>query len=197
MRRIEAALRAVVTDLRELDREFALLGGFAVSARAEPRTTRDVDLAVRVDDDADAELLAFELARRGYAIRSTVEQIHTGRLATIRTVAPSGAIVDLLFASSGIEPELVRAATTIAILRDLELPVATIGHLVATKVLARDDQRRPQDRIDLQALFRVASQADLAEARQALDLMSDRGYARGRPLRAELDNALAELGSRS
>jgi len=197
VRRIEAALRAVVTDLRELDREFALLGGFAVSARAEPRTTRDVDLAVRVDDDADAELLAFELARRGYAIRSTVEQIHTGRLATIRTVAPSGAIVDLLFASSGIEPELVRAATTIAILRDLELPVATIGHLVATKVLARDDQRRPQDRIDLQALFRVASQADLAEARQALDLMSDRGYARGRPLRAELDNALAELGSRS
>ena len=51
MRRIEKALRSVVADLRALDRSFALLGGFAVSAHTEPRTTKDVDLAVVVEDD--------------------------------------------------------------------------------------------------------------------------------------------------
>jgi len=53
VRRIEAALRAAVADLNDLGRSFALLGGFAVSARSEPRTTQDVDLAVLVVDDDD------------------------------------------------------------------------------------------------------------------------------------------------
>lgn len=197
MRRIEAALRAAVADLNELGRSFALLGGFAVSARSEPRTTKDVDLAVVVDDDADAEQLAFQLAARGYTVVSTVEQRHTKRLATIRTEAPSGTIVDLLFASSGIEPEIVDQATPIDILGDLVIPVATIAHLIATKVLARDDRHRPQDRVDLQALLAAAAAPDLADARAALRLVMARECARGRNLEADLEQAIAELGPES
>ena len=33
-------------------------------------------------------------------------------------------------------------------------PVASIAHLIALKVLARDDRTRPQDRLDLAGLFR-------------------------------------------
>lgn len=193
MRRIEAALRAAVADLRELQRSFALLGGFAVSARSEPRTTKDVDFAVVVQGDDDAEQLAFQLSQRGYVVQVTVEHMRSRRLATIRTASPSGAIVDLLFASSGIEPEIVAAATAIDFLGDFQIPVASTGHLIATKVLARDDRHRPQDRIDLHALFKVASDADLAQARAALQLVTSRGYARDRDLIAELSRALAEL----
>ncbi|RLB57802.1 MAG: hypothetical protein DRI90_17555 [Deltaproteobacteria bacterium] len=197
MRRIEAALRTAVADLNDLGRSFALIGGFAVSARSEPRTTKDVDFAVLVADDEDAEQLAFQLAARGYTVKTTVEQRHTKRLATIRTEAPSGTVVDLLFASSGIEPEIVGAATPINILGDLVIPVATIAHLIATKVLARDDRQRPQDRVDLKALLDVASAEALADARAALRLVTTRECARGRDLEADLEQALTELGPES
>ncbi len=94
--------------------------------------------------------------------------------------------MDLLFASSGIEPELVAAAERIPFTSALELPVARVGHLIAVKLLAEDDSERPQDRVDLGALASVASEADIAEARAAVDLISERGYDRGRDLVAAL-----------
>lgn len=42
-------LGRICEDLRELKVPFCLVGGLAVSARAEVRTTRDVDLAITVD----------------------------------------------------------------------------------------------------------------------------------------------------
>src|SRR5215472_6784291 len=49
------ALRQVASDLDRRKLRWALVGGFAVSARAEPRFTRDIDVAVAVSDDADSE----------------------------------------------------------------------------------------------------------------------------------------------
>src|SRR5262245_22251881 len=46
--RAEAALRRIVADLHGLGRRFVLVGGLPVSAQAEPRFTRDADLAVLV-----------------------------------------------------------------------------------------------------------------------------------------------------
>lgn len=96
-------------------------------------------------------------------------------------------IVDLLFASSGIEPEVVRAADMLEIVPGLRAPVATIGHLMALKVLARDDRQRPQDFDDLRALLEEADPQDLEEARAALRLIKERGYQRGRELLPELE----------
>ena len=50
---VEAALRQIATDLNSRHQRWALVGGFAVSVRAEPRFTRDV--AVAVPDDNAAE----------------------------------------------------------------------------------------------------------------------------------------------
>src|SRR5690606_19408830 len=88
-------------------------------------TTKDVDVAVLVAGDEDAERLAFLLSQRGYTVRASVEQTHTGRLATIRTIAPAGAVVDLLFASSGIEAEIIAAAEPVEILDGLAIPRST------------------------------------------------------------------------
>jgi hypothetical protein len=97
--------------------------------------------------------------------------------------------LDLLFASSGIETELVAAAAPIEIVPGLLVPVASTGHLLALKTLSADDARRPQDRVDLVALLRVATPRDFAEAHAACDLITARGYHRGRNLGA----LLAEL----
>jgi hypothetical protein len=72
----------------------------------------------------------------------------------------------------------------------LELPVASIGDLIAVKVLARDDDRRPQDAGDLRVLCRAATEEDLAVAREALSLIAERGFHRGRELDVLFERAL-------
>jgi hypothetical protein len=85
-----ATLKRVLADLTAEKRRFALIGGLAVGARAEPRTTRDVDLAVAVADDRDAESLVRALLSRGYQIVTTLEQDAAGRLATGPPPSASG-----------------------------------------------------------------------------------------------------------
>ena len=85
---IARAAAKMVADLAACKRRWALVGGLAVSARAEPRNTRDVDIAVAVTDDADAESLVSELMKAGWVVEAAVEQIETGRLATIRLRPP-------------------------------------------------------------------------------------------------------------
>ena len=70
MNRLEAALRGIATELDRRGRSWALVGGLAVSARAEPRFTRDIDLALAVADDADAETLVHALVAHGYPLRT-------------------------------------------------------------------------------------------------------------------------------
>lgn len=105
MSSFEAVLRLLDRDLGAHAAPWALIGGFAVSARAEPRFTRDVDLAVAVVDDQAAEGLAGSLLRAGYRIMASIEQDAVGRLATVRLHPPGqlvGEIVtDLLLGSRG------------------------------------------------------------------------------------------------
>jgi hypothetical protein len=197
--RAEAALRRIVADLSQLDRRFALVGGLAVSARTEPRFTRDADFAVLVTDDRDAEMLTHDLQGRGWVVVTAIEQDAAGRLAAVRLGVAGedvlGAVVDLLFASSGIEPEIVAEADTIEAVPDFAFPVARLGHLIALKVLARDDRARPNDRVDLAALLSRADVAALTEARASLTLVTQRGFHRGRDLLAALDAAVREFAN--
>jgi predicted nucleotidyltransferase len=169
----------------------------AVSARAEPRSTRDVDIAVGVQNDSEAELLLFALQRNGYQIAGVLEQTAAGRLATARTALPSaevrGVLIDLLFASSGVEAEIARAAERLEVISDLFVPVARVGHLIAMKVLARDDRKRPQDWDDIRALMAEANATDIDEARTLTRLIEARGFNRGRSLSASLDSTLEEV----
>jgi hypothetical protein len=72
------------------------------------------------------------------------------------------------------------------IFEGLHVPIATRAHLIAMKVLARDDRSRPQDFDDLVSLVRGAEPAEIEAARQALDLIAERGFGRARDLRAAL-----------
>jgi len=184
--------------LNDLGCAWAVVGGLAVSAHANPRTTRDLDVAVSVEGDAAAEAIVRALIGRGYSVEGAVEHTLRERLATVRMRPPikGAAIVDLLFASSGLEPEIVAAASIIELMPGVRAPVATIGHLLATKVLARDDRRRPQDWDDIQALLAEADAADIEIAREALRTIDQRGFGREKALLDEFEALRSESAKR-
>ena len=130
-------------------------------------------------------------------IVTLIDQTATGRLATARLALsgdePRDAVVDLIFATCGIEPEVVMAAEPVDLFPGVIAPVAQIGHLIALKVLSRDDDTRPQDTVDLRALIVEATPEDLDMARAALDLIAERGYNRDKDLQAEYATLLARF----
>ena len=196
MNRLRATIERAFSDLSALENPWAVVGGLAVSTYVEPRATRDLDVVVSVSGDDEAEQIIWSLLQLGYSVVAAVEQTERGRLATMRLQPPmkGAAIVDLLFASSGIEVEIAKSAVELEILPGLSAPVASIGHLIAMKILARDDRRRPQDWDDLHGLIAVADQDELDQARAAVALIDERGYARDRKLLADFDALLTEFG---
>ena len=169
------------------NRRYALVGGLAVSVRGEVRFTRDVALAVAVQDDPDAEAVIFGLRNSGFMPVAGVEQEATGRIATVRLRAGGSPVVDLMFASSGIESQIVAAATLVSMPQG-PVPVASLEHLIALKILSVTAER-PQDEIDLRGL--LARPADLQIVRHALDEIAAAGCAREQDLRAKLLDVVA------
>lgn len=197
--RLAEALVQLQADLRDIGARWALIGGLAVSGRTEPRTTRDIDVAVAVGSDKDAESISRALVSRGYQIDTHLEQTTVDRLSTVRFLMPDPGLrilADLLFGSSGIEPEVVEAADTLELFPQTFAPVAKTGHLLALKVLAlKPDkpQERPQDFSDIRELLRVADDEELRRARRALELISKRGYDRGKDLQAEFEEQVRQF----
>lgn len=194
---LAASLERLGQDLARAGVPWALIGGFAVSARAEPRFTRDVDVCVVVDSDQAAERLALTLTGWGYSILAAIDHEYRDRLAAIRLDSPlvGGVIADLLFASSGVEDDIVEGSDLLEILPGLTVPVAQAAHLVVLKLLSRDASR-PQDDMDLRSLRSVLTADDESEALRLAELVMARGYARERDLPSLLSVYLATGQSR-
>lgn len=195
MNQLQRALLRLHADLRQLEVGWALVGGFAVGVASRPRTTFDIDVVVSVEGDREAEGLVRRLRIRGYTIDRLLEQEATGRLAGARLIPPAevgtGAPIDLLFASSGIETKIAAQAETLEVMKGVVLPVARRGHLIALKVLA-EQPNRPQDRSDALALLAEASSEDRELARSSLDLIERRGFNRGKDLQRVLGELVQE-----
>lgn len=172
---LQPALFKLQVDLRHLGLRWALIGGFAVSLRGEPRTTKDLDVAIAVTGNRQAESVVRDFTSRGYRLDAVREHLELNRLVSVglvtRTPETRGIVVDVMFASSGIEEEVVAAADVIEILPGVAGPVATTAHLLALKTLAG----RAKDVTDFATLTQYASERDLLEAREALELIARRG----------------------
>ena len=183
---LEAALRQAARDLSALGVRWALVGGLAVSARAEPRFTRDIDLAVAVRDDHDAQALIAQLQGRGYRVLAFIEHTKTGRMAIVRLGLPGaddrGVVLDLLLAACGIEAEIAAHAEPLEIFAGFVVPIARSSHLVAMKLVSMDDPRRADDRRDILSMSEGLSDEEQPLFKEALFLIADRGYSRGRDL---------------
>jgi predicted nucleotidyltransferase len=186
------ALRQAVLDLQHLRQRFALVGGLAVSARTTGRVTSDVDLVVAVSTDAEAERVVSDMRARGYSLELVLDHVEASRLSTVRMRSPADpdVHVDLLFASSGVESEIVADAESVVIV-GVTVPVARAGHLLALKLLSMSERRARKDGPDLDELLRVADAAEIARAREAIRLIAERGYARGKDLAADLTAEVA------
>lgn len=193
MNRLQRILERVKTDLDSLGVTWCLAGGLAVSVWGEPRLTRDIDVIVAVSSDRQTEKLIRGLQSIGYRAEEIVEQEAAGRLATARfslDEVRNGIVLDLLFASSGIEIEAAAEALSVEVFEHLVVPVATRASLIVMKLLARDDRSRPMDADDLRSLISQASNTELDDARRLAALVTERGYDRGRPLLKLLEDAL-------
>jgi hypothetical protein len=194
MNSVERALRDFLA-ARPTDVAVALVGGLAVSARAEPRFTRDLDFAISVANDDEAAQYVFSLRQLGYDIVTALEQTAQHRLSTIRLRrGGKGPIVDLLFAACGIEVEIVRDAEPLEIASGVVTDVAQVGHLIAMKLVSRDPKHRPHDQQDLVSLAAVADNEEWRRAAAAIELILERGFSRGRDLRAGLAEVRALAG---
>lgn len=175
----------VLSALRRENVEGCIVGGLAVSARCDPRFTRDIDIAVVVDTDEHAETLVRALSLHGLRMDGLIEQEAVGRLAMARLSTDDGLSVDLLIASSGIEAEVVASAETLEVVRGMLLPVARTGHLIALKLLSVAPGRET-DAADLRSLAGVATEGDWNLASEAVAQIQERGFARGRQLDSDL-----------
>jgi len=193
MNALESLLERISCFLNSRKQAWALVGGLAVSIRTEPRFTRDLDLAVAVDNDQEAEALVHALHHDGFQTFATVEHEKTKRLATARIMpagdSPQGLVLDILFASSGIEDDVCRNAENLLVFPNLHVPVAQTYHLIALKILSRDDETRPQDAADLRQLIAHADETDLESARVAAKLIAKRGFNRERNLIEAINHA--------
>lgn len=194
--RPESALAAIAHHLGRRSRPFALVGGLAVSLRAEVRFTRDVDLAIVASNDAEVERLVYDLRSDGYVALVLVEHEARHRLSTVRLASPSGIVVDLLVASSGIEAEVVQRATPFVFDEAGEILVARAEELLAMKILSMTE-RRPQDRIDAANLVLFSEGLDLEAVKDNLDRITKRGFHRDQDLLAKLDSLLSEVRRQS
>lgn len=170
--------------LADLEKDWALVGGLAVSTYVEPRFTRDIDIAVAVEDDTEAKEFTHAWASSGFIIESVIEQDIVDRLATIRTHrrgSEHGIVIDLLIAAQ---------AQPIELAPGIVVPVARPGHLFALKLLSTDQKTRPQDSIDLDHLAAYLDADELGAARRAVSLIEARGFNRERDLEALLDERL-------
>jgi hypothetical protein len=193
---LEEGLLRLQADLNALGLRWALVGGVAVSIRAEPRTTRDLDVAVSVSGDQEAEKISFLLKLRGYTPEPVQHFVETadGRLSMARLRLPGAeeAVVgvDLLFAFAGIEDEIVAGADMLELLPGVRVPVASVGHLIALKLLAGRDK----DWADARELWSRAHAADIQLARHSLGLIESRGFQRGKDLSAAFARLMVPEG---
>lgn len=158
-----------------------LTGGLAVSSRTIERATRDVDFAIWVKSDEEAEMLIRALQVIGFAPVELLQRREGGAISTVRLMSGEfpGIYLDLLFSACGIEREIVQGATKIEILAGLEVPVASLPSLIAMKTLSSGNKKRRQDLLDLEHLISDASESELAEAEKLVKLTVSRGFGGG------------------
>ncbi len=139
--------------------EYALIGGVAVHCYGYSRATRDVDFAVRSENQdeivAHLETLGFETLYRSSGFSNHLHSVGSVR-------------VDFLYANGSTGDELFSQTRSMTSTGVADVRVASPEHIVAMKVFAcrNDPTRKLKELADIRELV----------IRQKLDRMLVRGY---------------------
>ena len=183
-------LRQVATDLHHSGIPWCLVGGLGASVYVEPRTTKDIDIVVSLANQEETDGVKDFLLSKGYQNPQLLMHASPTRRMGWRLFIPpsreASIPLDILVAACGIEREIVASAITIEVLPGLTLPVASLGHLIAMKVLSQNKFERLQDRVDLIALLVKATEQDRLVVERSLREISSLGFSGSRDLFVEL-----------
>lgn len=190
-----SAIEKVVLWLNSNGVAYALVGGLAVSFRASERATKDIDLALATKSDLESEQVIRAFQTLGFHPTILLENKTKKIISTVRLISDEypGVYLDLLFAASGIEQEVVTSADLVEILPSLSVRLASRSALIAMKVLSSTSKHRKQDVIDLDNLCVAATTEEIVEAKRLVSLIEARGFSQGRDLTVLLTKVLNEL----
>jgi hypothetical protein len=128
--RLGRALMRLDAALSAAEAPWALAGGLAAAVRSEPAMRYEIEAVVAIPDFEGREALLGLLRSRDYSERSSV----VGDSSVAHLISPGGESpeipVDLHFASSSIELELVAEAERMEVVSGTVVPVARTGHLL-------------------------------------------------------------------
>lgn len=145
-----------------------VIGGLAVALVGRPRTTRDVDAVIQLDEDRWQEFLATG-ARYGFAPRlaDALDFARQSRVLLVRH-EKSGIDVDLSLAQLPFEQEAVARTRTTKV-KGLAVPIATPEDLIIMKAVAHRDR----DLIDIAGILDVHPKLDLERIRRWVGEFAD------------------------
>ena len=191
------AITSVVVWLNNNQIKYALVGGLAVSFRALERATKDIDVAIATTDDTEAENIILSLQSLGFHPATLLENKKQKRISTVRLLSAEfpGVYLDLLFATSGIEPEVVESAEPVEVLPEVIVQLATRPSLLAMKVLSSTSKHRRQDLLDIDNLFAEATTEEIIHAKKLVSLIQERGFNHQQDLLALFDKLLTEFNT--
>jgi predicted nucleotidyltransferase len=133
-------------------RGYALIGGFAVSARARPRATKDVDFLINAEREVMFKTLSELISEKGYKFKiykgDLLDPVH----GVIRVFDKEGSdFVDLIPVFWDWQKEVIEHADEIKIFDDVTVPIARIEDLIVLKLKAGG----AQDMLDVQELLKA------------------------------------------
>lgn len=167
-RRLDDALKALASALRDLQGSWMIIGGIAVIARGVRRMTTDVD-AVVLGDVIDAANLLRILGRHKVRPRiDNAEAFAKRNLVLLLRHVSSGVDLDVSLGWTDFEREAV-AASTRAAFGAASYPMARAEDLIVFKALAA----RPKDVEDAAALILMHPSVDLARVRRRLEELAE------------------------
>lgn len=148
--RLRATLNALARWVNSGNIPHALIGGIAVSLLAEPRTTKDIDLVIWLEQIPDEGFL-HKAAKFGFISRiaNPIAFAQKARILLLQH-RTTGVNVDVSLGALPFEKEMIDHATPGA-LGDSGLRVATAEDLIITKSVPL----RPQDLADIDSLLEV------------------------------------------
>ena len=155
---VERLLEVAFAALSEARVEFALIGACARNLYAEPRATRDVDLAVTADPAAYVRVVAA-FAARGFAVGATVgdkEDVQPDLVHFRDAAGDRGDRIDILFAKTSFEREALARRIAGLTVGETRFPAVTPEDLVIYKLIAA----RPQDLLDAEEVAATMAASD-------------------------------------
>ncbi len=136
----EITLAGVARCLNELGVPYAIIGGLANAVWGEPRSTLDIDVAIRVEDERVAQVIA-QLAHRFHSMTSD-PQAFVKRTSVLPLRSDAGVRIDVVFARLPFEEDVIRRAVAIDV-GPAQVRFCTAEDLILMKIAS--ERQRDQD----------------------------------------------------